>query len=244
MDNSKILDDANVDPKDIPRTTMKKDVLDALNKISGEQSVFNNLENSDELPFPIEEAIKNGGCDLFECFANLKEQTEIIRFTDISKLYEEVKNVASMELNRNPSMNFNLNSDSISNSGNQKCVDQATDRILIDYLLDISKKVNSKFMEIVILFICLYKECMNEYGWDIISSTRPVNKFERLNEFTKQQTIKYFPEGANYFVKSFLPKKMANIEKSLLVQLVTHFCDWLFLNKYTGIRLNKTISDP
>ena len=60
------------------------------------------------------------------------------------------------------------------------------DEIFSLYLRNTCKKVNAKFYKVIIKFILLFRECLNEYGW---------HKKEELMAMLKGEKIE-IPEAA------------------------------------------------
>ena len=48
------------------------------------------------------------------------------------------------------------------------------------YLRDVSLKINSKFYKTVLKFIVLFRECLNEYGWQKIKETQKLLKNQKI----------------------------------------------------------------
>ena len=196
-----------------------------------------NCENSDAQDNYVlnnDEIIKSfdvfdtSGCNILECFQELSKSQNIKEFQFILKMNEII---SKMKDNRNSPLikNEEVNDSQNSISG---------DIIICKYLIEMSSKVKSTFMKILILFVCIYRDCLEEHGWEIIQSYRIVSEKEKEKKFLTVNGGRYFPRASNYFLKNYLNKKLSAFEPSLAIQLVMHFCSWLYTNKYTGCRLS------
>ena len=112
-------------------------------------------------------------------------------------------------------------------------IKKTCDKVLGEYLWDLGKKVNEKFFHIMIIFVNAYKQCMDEYGWEILRKYRQVSFEERKKEFVVSNDAEHMPEVSNDFISYFLPKEHPCFEKNLAIELTRHFCEWLKKNKHT-----------
>ena len=107
------------------------------------------------------------------------------------------------------------------------------DKVFAEYLWDMSKKVNEKFFYLLAIFVKAYKDCMNEYGWEILKKYKQVTPEERRKEFAINNDAEHVPEASNDFVRYFLPREYSNFDKNLSIELTRHLCEWVRKNKYT-----------
>ena len=105
--------------------------------------------------------------------------------------------------------------------------------VFATYLNEMARKVNEKFFTTLIIFIRLYRDYMNLYGWDFLAKYRPVLPEDRKKAYTSVQDAEHVPEGCNDFIKSYLPKEFPNFDQSICVDMTFHLCKWLHLNGYT-----------
>ena len=139
--------------------------------------------------------------------------------------------------------NINLNppnNDNYPQNGNQVINHDETkicDQIFAEYLIYVAQRVSDKFFKTVIIFIRYYRECMNEYGWEIVSRYREVKSEERKKIFCNINNAEHVPEASNDFIRIFLPKEFDNFDRNLAVQLTRHMCHWLYQHKYTHSRV-------
>jgi hypothetical protein len=110
-------------------------------------------------------------------------------------------------------------------------------RILAEYLYETGKKVNEKFYMILIIFVRLYLDCLNEYGWELLRKHRQVTIEERKKEFTCHNDAELVPEASNDFVRIYVPKESPKFDKNLSIELTRHLCEWTHASKYTHLRV-------
>lgn len=143
----------------------------------------------------------------FITFMILLKSEDKVKYTE---LHEEVKAV------------------SIGSSAN------TAENVLAKYLFELGSKVIEQFYETSIIFIRLYKECLNEYGWELISKERKISREERKRKFSKEEgSANYIPDMCNDFIKYYLPKEFPDFDKYFAAELVRHLCNWINKEGYT-----------
>lgn len=111
---------------------------------------------------------------------------------------------------------------------------RVAEHALAKYLYEIGQKVTDEFYKTMIIFVKLYKESLNEYGWELISKKRKVTIEEKKKEFVKEDnTAEFIPDMCNDFINYFLPQEFPAFDKLLAIELVRHLCDWINKNGYT-----------
>ena len=109
------------------------------------------------------------------------------------------------------------------------------DQLFFNYLKEFSKKVNDDYLWFMFKFIVLFRECINLKNKEQI---RPENKSEKRQLFTQIYNAETVPEACNYFFLDFLmPYDNFGLNKDELIELVQHFCYWLYINQYTQSHL-------
>ena len=109
------------------------------------------------------------------------------------------------------------------------------DQLFFNYLKEFSKKVNDDYLWFMIKFIVLFRECINLKNKGLI---RPENKTNNRELFTQIYNAETVPEICNYFFLDFLlPYDNFGLNKDELIELVQHFCYWLYINQYTQSHL-------
>ena len=116
---------------------------------------------------------------------------------------------------------------------------KSCERIMAEYLQEMAMKVSQKFFVTLIMFTRLYKDGMNEYGWNILSKYKPVGPEERKEPFVKLNNAEHVPEACNDFIRIYLPRVYPNIEQNIAIDLTYHFCDWLYRRKYTHSKISR-----
>jgi len=112
--------------------------------------------------------------------------------------------------------------------------DKIAENVLAQYLYEIGQKVADDFFKTSIIFVRLYRDCLNEYGWGLIRKQRNVTLEEKKRQFAKEpETADYIPDMSNDFINYFLPQEYPVFDKYLATELVRHLCDWVFKSGYT-----------
>ena len=109
------------------------------------------------------------------------------------------------------------------------------DQLFFNYLKEFSKKVNDDYLWFMFKFIVLFRECINLKNKEQI---RPENKSDKRQLFSQIYNAETVPEACNYFFLDFLmPYDNFGLNKDELIELVQHFCYWLYINQYTQSHL-------
>lgn len=117
--------------------------------------------------------------------------------------------------------------------------DYKWDDVFWEYLVEMSKKVTSKFYKVLTLYIDNYRLCMNEYGGDLINLYKRVNTNENTDkdQFISAKNPSSLPEIANIFIQKYLPTKIPKFDRKIAIDLTKHFWDWLVIKNYTNVAL-------
>jgi len=112
--------------------------------------------------------------------------------------------------------------------------EKSCDEVFYEYLATFKNKTNRKFFSLLIKFVLLFREC-----YDVSKNRENVEK--------KAVTDTISPEGlpdlCNEFYGEFMePNNFFGIyepnEKSEIIEIIQHFCIWLFKNEYTKSKLS------
>ena len=112
--------------------------------------------------------------------------------------------------------------------------EKSCDEVFYEYLATFKNKTNRKFFSLLIKFVLLFREC-----YDVSKNRDNVEK--------KAVTDTISPEGlpdlCNEFYGEFMePNNFFGIyepnEKSEIIEIIQHFCIWLFKNEYTKSKLS------
>ncbi len=173
-----------------------------------------------------DEALKRLGasegnkCDPSSSFDTFMRQIKSDKTSDFLWLQRQVKAISEME----------------DKGEDRKAVEETRktcERVLAEYLYETGKKMNEKFFFILVIFVRAYKDCMNEYGWEIVRKYRQVTAEDRKKEFVTNNDAEHIPDACNDFVRYYLPKEYPAFDKSLSIELTRHLCEWAKKNKYT-----------
>eukprot|EP00826_Nyctotherus_ovalis_P039196 TRINITY_DN3746_c0_g1_i17.p1 TRINITY_DN3746_c0_g1~~TRINITY_DN3746_c0_g1_i17.p1 ORF type:complete len:341 (-),score=104.96 TRINITY_DN3746_c0_g1_i17:101-1123(-) len=107
------------------------------------------------------------------------------------------------------------------------------EQIFAEYICEVGRKVNERFFFILIIFVNAYRQCMDEYGWEMTKKYKQVTFDERRRSFTAHNDAELVPESSNDFIRYFLPKENPYFDRNMAIELTRHLCEWLGRNKYT-----------
>ena len=100
-----------------------------------------------------------------------------------------------------------------------------------EYLREFKDKTNEKYFKFLLKFVLLFRECYD------ISKNKDI-KEEEKKSFTDILTPEDLPDICNEFYQEFLESNnffdLNEIdEKNEIVEIIQHFCKWLFQKDYT-----------
>ena len=133
----------------------------------------------------------------------------------------------------NPILNNLANESPISTKQKNE---KTCDEVFYEYLYTFKNKCNQKFLSLLIKFILLFRECYD------ISKTKDL-KEEEKKAVTCTLTPEGLPDLCNEFYGDFMePNNFFGIydpeEKNEIIEIIQHFCIWLFKNEYTKSKLS------
>jgi hypothetical protein len=138
------------------------------------------------------------------------------------------------DINENPILkNLIDNNESIIKKEKKlKCCDD----ILFQYVYECQKKCNEKYFIFLLKFILLFRECEN------LNKNKDKEK-EKLIEVTSVSNASSLPELCNDFYSKFLEVNNffdieEEYERKEIIELIQHFCIWLFKNEFTKSKLS------
>ena len=114
--------------------------------------------------------------------------------------------------------------------------EKVCDEVFYEYLATFKDKTNKKFFSLLIKFILLFRECYD------ISKNKDL-KEEEKKSVTDNTTPEGLPDLCNEFYGEFMdPNNFFGIyepeEKGEIIEIIQHFCIWLFKNEYTKSKLS------
>ena len=113
--------------------------------------------------------------------------------------------------------------------------ERTCDEVFYEYLSSFMNKTNRKYFSLMIKFVLLFRECYD------LSKNKDKNEDERI---TVSNTLppEGLPDLCNEFYGEFMePNNFFGIyesEKNEIVEIIQHFCIWLFKNEYTKSKLS------
>ncbi len=182
--------------------------------------------NNDNINFEI---IKNNLNDIFNLYKN-----DI--FSDIDnfeKYYFGNFIINNWDL-ENPKIEKKSRTAILGNEGNQEqeIIDKPNlDSIFFLYLKETSKLTNKTYFSFILKFIVIFRECINQFRNNLVKSNHIIGNKNKYTEIYCAETI---PDICNDFCVDFMEQhKNFGIDILELVEIVQHFCYWLYVNKYT-----------
>ena len=129
--------------------------------------------------------------------------------------------------------------------------EKTLDDIFYEYINYIKDKTNKNYFILCLKFIILFRECMNisrknqianpEEEQNILSTTQTSILKKEYSSVSNAETA---PDLCNEFVTEFLELNdyfgiKSDQERNEIIELIQHFCLWLYLNGYTQSRLSR-----
>ena len=109
------------------------------------------------------------------------------------------------------------------------------DELFFLYLKDFSKKTNEEYFWFMIKFIVLFRECINKLRNNLVKNEDKTEKKQLYTQIYNAETV---PEICNdFFVEFMEPYDFFGLYKEELIELIQHFCYWLFSNQYAQSHL-------
>ena len=137
-------------------------------------------------------------------------------------------------LNKKENLNENENNNNINNN-NQEKKEKNCNEVFYEYLHIFKEKTNETYFKLLLKFILLFKEC-----YDI--SKNKEQKPEEKKSVTDMITPENLPDLCNEFYGEFMEPNnffdLAEDEKDEVIEIIQHFCLWLFKNDYTKSKLS------
>ena len=108
--------------------------------------------------------------------------------------------------------------------------------VFYEYLCEFKEKTNEKYFKLLLKFVLLFRECYD------ISKTKEVKDQEK-KAVTDYISPEGLPDLCNEFYGEFMePNNFfdlnENEEKNEIIEIIQHFCIWLFKNEYTKSKLS------
>ena len=109
------------------------------------------------------------------------------------------------------------------------------DELFFLYLKEFSKKTNKDYFWFMIKFEVLFRACINSLKDSIV---RKEDQSENKKFYTEIYNAETVPEMCNDFFVDFMERfNFFGLNKEELIELIQHFCYWLYVNHYTQSHL-------
>ena len=114
--------------------------------------------------------------------------------------------------------------------------ERSCDEVFYEYLSIFKNKANEKYFNFILKFILLFRECYD------MSKNKNLPE-EKREQFTNKISPDGLPDFCNEFYGEFLePNNFFGIdeqgERNDIIDIIQHFCIWLFKNEYTTSKLS------
>ena len=117
----------------------------------------------------------------------------------------------------------------------RKIKSPCVDGLFYLYLKELSKKTNKDYFWFVVKFVVLFRESINIQKKNMV--TKELVNGDKT-EFTQIYNAEEIPETCNDFFLDFMePNKFFGLNKEELIELIQHFCFWLYTNMYCASHL-------
>ena len=117
----------------------------------------------------------------------------------------------------------------------KKVKSPCVDGLFYLYLKEFSKQTNEDYFFFMVKFAVLFRESINILKKDMVTNEIIT---EHKKEFTEIFNAEEIPEVCNDFFLDFMePKRFFGLNKEELIELIQHFCFWLYTNMYCSSHL-------
>ena len=114
---------------------------------------------------------------------------------------------------------------------NSPCVDG----LFYLYLREFSKKTNKDYFWFLIKFVVLFREFVNQKKKELVKKDIISDNKKEYSQLFNAESI---PDICNDFYIEFMePKNFFGLNQDELIEVIQHFCYWLYNNKYTQAHL-------
>ena len=109
------------------------------------------------------------------------------------------------------------------------------DELFFLYLKEFAGKTNKDYFWFMMKFIVLFRECINTLREN---NVKKEDQSENNKLYTQIYNAETVPEICNdFFVEFMEPYKFFGLNKEELIELIQHFCYWLYSKQYTQSHL-------
>jgi len=122
---------------------------------------------------------------------------------------------------------------------------KSSDIIFMEYLDYLTTVANKEFFVFAFKFIVLFRECINKYkNVELINRKCILNEEipDDVTDYTQQYNADQVPDLCNEFITDFMENAdffglNSEEERIELIEVIQHFCHWLFKKSYTSSKL-------
>ena len=170
---------------------------------------------------------------------NFKHKNSEREFTENNKTHKNI-------IQYNPLLlKSSINENNITKIQSKNHKNICCDEIFFEYLKIITKLANLNYFKFVFKFIIIFRECINTYKNIELENSILVlheNIPKDIKEFTQYYDAEQAPELCNEFISEYLVScDYFGFEKDFIpeiVDIIQHFCYWMYENNYTSSRLS------
>lgn len=121
------------------------------------------------------------------------------------------------------------------------------DEVFALYLREVSRIVNPVAYKKVLKFIFLYRECINEYGWEKKvfyeekdKTVEDLKLMSNYREYSICNNAEHLPEVANELITEIVDSRGRNfgLSRDECIDLARNFTHWLYVNGFTCSKLS------
>lgn len=185
------------------------------------------------------EIIKNNLSDIFrQCQKDLFNKFESVDKYPFYQLIVENWEKSTPNIEQECYYDDNQKDNDSSNNNDEylkKIKSPCIDGLFYLYLREFSKKTNKDYFWFIIKFVVLFRECINQKKKDNIKKEviTPNKK-----EYSQIYNAEGIPEMCNDFYIEFMePHDFFGLNQNELIELIQHFCYWLYCHEYTQSHL-------
>jgi hypothetical protein len=177
--------------------------------------------------------IKNNLNDIFrqcqnELFKNYEKVDDYCFYNLIIKNWEKEKPDIEEECYYDDNQK---NSDVPLKKINSPCVDG----LFYLYLREFSKKTNKDYFWFLIKFVVLFREFINQKKSEFVRKDIITDDKKEYSQIFNAESI---PDICNdYYIEFMEPHNFFGLNQDELIEVIQHFCYWLYSNKYTQAHL-------
>lgn len=172
---------------------------------------------------------------------NISDLVKLI-FDDIFVKYNSKCYNQLMHFTDNPILNSLFND---APTATKEKSEKTCDDIFYEYITYCRGFTNKNYLILVIKFVLLFRECMNISRQNFNElTTQNWGKPLLKKEYSYVCNAETAPDLCNEFVTEFLENNdyfgiESEKDRAEIIELIQHFCTWLYLNGYTQSRLSR-----